>query len=121
MSNIKSGQKVRRAWYLRLMEIAHNVGLLLPDIDGLLQLHLTLNDKHVNHTGVIDVLVPVKHLPHFVCSLASCDVQLKGSHCVWNLSVPGTIQFPNSALGFIQIPAENRFDNFSSTSGLPHA
>lgn len=42
MSNIKSGQKVRRAWYLRLMEIAHNVGLLLPDIDGLLQLHLTL-------------------------------------------------------------------------------
>lgn len=40
-----------------------------------------LNDEHVDHSNVSDVLVLVKHLPHFVCSLAVGDVQLKQRHC----------------------------------------
>jgi len=40
-----------------------------------------LYDQHVDHTGVVDVLVLVKHLPHFVSSLTCCDVQLKQRHC----------------------------------------
>lgn len=41
-----------------------------------------LNDQHVDHAGVSDVLVFVEHLPHFVSSLAHCDVQLE--HCHWS-------------------------------------
>lgn len=39
-----------------------------------------LNDQHVNHAGVSDMLVFVEHLPHFVSSLARCDIQLKHCH-----------------------------------------
>lgn len=44
---------------------------------GLMKCHIYLNDQHVDHAGVCDVLVFVKHLPHFVSALASRDVQLK--------------------------------------------
>lgn len=40
-----------------------------------------LNDQHVNHTWVSDVLVLVEHLPHFVSSLTCCDIQLECRHC----------------------------------------
>jgi len=40
-----------------------------------------LDDQHVDHTGVRDVLVFVEHLPHFLSSLARPDVQLVHHHC----------------------------------------
>lgn len=40
-----------------------------------------LNDEHVDHSNVSDVLVLVEQLPHFVCSLACGDVQLEQRHC----------------------------------------
>lgn len=36
--------------------------------------------------------------------------------CVRDLSVPRSVQFPDPALSFVQVPAKNRFNNFSSTS-----
>lgn len=48
---------------------------------GCARCRLYLNDQHVDHTGVVDVPVPVEHLPHFVSSLTYCDVQLKHSNC----------------------------------------
>lgn len=133
MTAVEFGKEVSGTSLLRLVEVAHYVGLLLPDVDGFLELHLTLefkkqaqrkilvdeitaantddcnwansllvqkvslnnngkfsdlcescfylNDKHVNYTGVSDVLIFIKHLPHFVSSLARCDVQLKCRNC----------------------------------------
>lgn len=40
-----------------------------------------LDDQHVNHAWVSDVLVFIKHLPDFVSPLTGSDVQLKNSHC----------------------------------------
>lgn len=48
---------------------------------GSLKFFFYLNDQHVDHTGISDVLVFVEHLPHFVSSLAHCDVQLEHGHC----------------------------------------
>lgn len=71
---VEFGQEVCGARCLRLVEIAHDVCLLLPDVDGLLELHLPLNDQHVNHAGIIHVLVSIKHLSHFISSLSNRDV-----------------------------------------------
>lgn len=107
VTSVEFGQEVGGTRLLGLVEIAHHVGLLLPDVDRFLELHLPLritqrterqqqcystssrtkrlqvngrfylNDQHVDHARVRDVLVFVEHLLHFVSSLTCCDVQLK--------------------------------------------
>lgn len=50
---VKFRQEICGARRLSLAEVAHHVGLLLPDVDGLLQLHLTLSiteGKRFQHT-----------------------------------------------------------------------
>lgn len=39
---VELGQEVGAARLLALVEVAHDVGLLLPDVDGLLELHFAL-------------------------------------------------------------------------------
>lgn len=51
------GQEVVRLHLQRLLPIAHDVALLLPDFDRLLQLHLAFDDQHVDDSHILDVLV----------------------------------------------------------------
>lgn len=50
-------QEVLRFRFLRLLPVAHEVAFLLPDVDGFLQLHLALDDQHVDYSHILDVLV----------------------------------------------------------------
>lgn len=42
---------------------------------------LYLDDQHVNHARVGNMLVLVEHLPHFGSALSRRDVQLEHCHC----------------------------------------
>ena len=95
------------------MEVPHDVGLLLPNVDGLLEFHLALDDQQVDSTRVCDMLVPVEHLPHFVSSLAWSDVQLEPGHCKYRSTKPGTGREP----GAWPHPNKKRFHDFGSTCG----
>lgn len=59
-----------------------------------------LDDQHVNHAGVSDMLVFVEHLPHFVSALSCRDVQLKHRHCQ-NRNIKYVTTFPPYQLAFI--------------------
>lgn len=73
-----------------------------------------LNDQHVNHTWVGDMLVLVEHLPHFVPSLTRCDIQLECCHCRDRGTNENSPNFHSS--NFIQVLIFFRPSSFQSCS-----
>lgn len=110
---VEFGEEVSGTRRFGLLEVAHDVCPLLPHLDGLLQLHLTLDDEHVDHSRVRHVSVPVEHFSNLLPTLLCADVQLVRMHCVRCLSVPGPVELSNSPLGLVQVAAEKRFHHFS--------
>lgn len=53
MTLVEFGQEVSGPRFLGLMEIAHYVGLLLPDMDCFLELHLALESDSTQSDSVV--------------------------------------------------------------------
>lgn len=76
MANIELGQEIFWPWCFCFMEEPHNVCPLLPHFNGFLELHLSLNDQEVNHSGVGDMGILHEHFSDFIPSLFHRDIQL---------------------------------------------
>lgn len=62
-------EEIRRLGFLWLEPPAHDVALLFPDLNGFLQLHLSLDDQHINHPNVLDFFVREEHFLQLVAAL----------------------------------------------------
>lgn len=62
MTLVEFGQEVSGPRFLGLMEIAHYVGLLLPDMDCFLELHLALESDSTQSDSVVELQVMTSSL-----------------------------------------------------------
>lgn len=53
MTPVEFGKEVSRTSLLSLVEVAHYVGLLLPDVDRFLEFHLTLQVKQHTQRNIL--------------------------------------------------------------------
>lgn len=69
MTSHEFGKEVLGFRLLRLIPVSHYVTLLLPDLDRLLQLHLSLDNQHVDDAHILDILVLHELLLQLVADL----------------------------------------------------
>lgn len=96
VSVVEFGEEVSGTRHLGLMEVAHDVSFLLPDVDGFLQLHLALKHTHGFRSNTHTRVTPKNTLAAavFLTLMTSMSMTRGSVTCLFLSNISRTLSRP---------------------------